>query len=160
MGKIIYNEVMRNEKDDYQPAWNVPSVTKTSNIEVWWDIPVKLPNRVKHNRPDMIIWDKQKLQCKVIDFSVPLDDNVPMKETEKINNYIPMISERQQMYRSYKYEIIPIVIGTLGAVSTSLKGHLESMGFKQDLATLVRKLQNAALIGSVKTVKTVLGMKK
>ena len=64
------------------------------------------------------------------------------------------------MYRNYKYEIIPIVIGTLGAVSTSLKEHLESMGFKQDLNTLVRKLQNAALIGSVKTVKTVLGMKK
>ena len=76
----------------------------------------------------MIIRDKQKLQCKVIDFSVPLDNNVPMKETEKINSYIPMISELQQMYRKYKYEIIRIVIGTLGAVSTSLKGHLESSG--------------------------------
>ena len=160
MGKIIYDEVMRNEKDDYQPTWNVPFVTKTSNIEVWWDIPVKLSNRVKHNRPEMIIWDKQKLQCKVIDFSVPLDNNVPMKETEKINNYIPMISELQQMYHNYKYEIIAIVIGTLGAVSTSLKGHLESMGFKQDLTTLVRKLQNAAFIGSVKTIKTVLGIIK
>ena len=107
----------------------------------------------------MITWDKQKLQCKVIDFSIPLDNNVPMKETEKINNYIPVTSELQQMYRNYEYEIIPIVIGTLGAVSTSLKGHLESMSFKQDLTTLVRKLQNAALIGSVKTVKTVLRMK-
>ena len=83
-----------------------------------------------------------------------------MKETEKINSYMPMISELQQMCRNYKYECIPIVIGTLGAFSTLLKGHLESIGFKQDLATLVRKLQNAALIGSIKTVKTVLGMKK
>ena len=78
MGKIIYDEVVRNEKDDHQPAWNILSVSKTSNIEVWWDIPVKLPNRIKHNRPNMIIWDKQRLQCKVIDFSVPLDNNVPI----------------------------------------------------------------------------------
>ena len=27
MGKIIYDEIMKNEKDDYQPAWNVPSAT-------------------------------------------------------------------------------------------------------------------------------------
>ena len=96
----------------------------------------------------------------VKDFSVPLYNNVPMKETEKINSYMPMISNLQQMYRNYKYKIIPIVIRTLGAVSTSLKEHLESIGFKQDLTTLIRKLQNAALIGSVKTVKTVLEMKK
>ena len=105
----------------------------------------KLPNRVKHKRPDMIIWDKQKIQCKVIDFSIPLDNNVPMKETEKINSYMPMISELQQMYRDYKSEIIPIVIGTLGAVSTSLKGHLDSIGFKQDLTTLVKKITKCSI---------------
>ena len=78
-----------------------------------------------------------------------------MKETEKINSHVPMISELQPMYRNYKYEIISIVIGTPGAVSTSLKVHLGSFGFEQDLTTMVRKLQNAALKGSVKTVKTV-----
>ena len=85
-------------------------------------------------------------------------NNVPTKETEKINSYMPMISEFRQMYRNYEYKIIPVVIGTLGTVFTSLKGQLESIGLKQDLTTLVGKLQNAALIGSVKTVKTVLGI--
>ena len=58
-----------------------------------------LPNKVKHNRPDLVIWDRQTKECKIIDFSTPLDQNVSMKETDKVNNYMPLVSELQQLYR-------------------------------------------------------------
>ena len=91
---------------------------------------------------------------------MPLDQNISMKETEKVNNYIPLVSELQQLYRTYTYEIIPIVIGTLGAIPKSLKRNLENVGLKKDMNDTIRRMQVAVLKGTAKTVKTVLRMKK
>ena len=69
---------------------------KTGDLELWWD---KKINKVEHNRPDLIIWDRKKKECRIIDFSVPLDGNVTRKEIEKVNNYVPLVNELQQMCR-------------------------------------------------------------
>ena len=69
------------------------------------------------------------------------------------------MTELQQMYRDYTYKIIPVVIGTSGTVSPSLKEHLEAVGITSDITRFVHRLQNAAIVGSVKTVKTVLKMR-
>ena len=129
---------------------------KTGDLELWWDKKILVTNKVEHNRPDLIIWDRMKKECKIIDFSVPLDGNVTRKEIEKVNNYVPPVNELQQMYRDYTYKIIPVVIGTSGAVSLSLKDHLKAVGITSDITRFVHRLQNAAIVGSVKIVKTVL----
>ena len=77
--------------------------------------------------------NRQTKECKIADFSVPLDQNVSMKETEKVNNYMPLISELQQLYRGYKCEIIPVVVGALGAVPKSLKRLLENIGLSGNM---------------------------
>ena len=112
---------------------------------------------MKHNKPDLVIWNRQTKEYKIIDFSTPLYQNVSMKKTEKVNNYIPLVRELQQLYRGYKYEIIPVVVGTLEAVPKSLKRHLEISGNMNDI---IRRMQLATLTGTGKTVKTVLRMKK
>ena len=52
-----------------------------------------LPNKVNHNRPDLVIWNNKTKECKIIDFSVLLDQNISMKEMEKVKNYIPLVCE-------------------------------------------------------------------
>ena len=57
-----------------------------------------LPNIVNYSRPALVIWSDKTQECKIIDLSVRLDQNVSMKETEKVttiyrlylnyNNYI------------------------------------------------------------------------
>ena len=64
---------------------------------------------------------------RVQDFSIPLEQNVSMKEIEKVNNYMLLVSELQKLYRGYKYEIIPVVVETLEAVLKLLKRHLENI---------------------------------
>ena len=98
---------------------------KTGDLELWWDKEIHVTNKVEHNRPDIIIWDRKEQECKIIDFSVTVDENVTRKEIEKVNNYVPLVNELQQMYRGYTYKIIPVVIGTSGTVSLSLKEHLK-----------------------------------
>ena len=53
-------------------------------------------------------------------------------------------------YRAYTYEIIPIAIGTLGAIPKSLKRHLEDIRFKKDMNDTIRRMQLAVLKGIVK----------
>ena len=83
-----------------------------------------------------------------------------MKEMEKLNNYIPLVSEIQQRYRAHTYEIIPIIVGTIGAIPKSLPRHLANIGLKKDMNDTMRRMQLAVLKGTVKTVKIVLRIKK
>ena len=124
--------------------------------ELWWDKKIELPDKVKHNKPDLVIWNRKTKECKIIGFSTPLDQNVSMKETEKVNNYMPLVSELQQLYRGFKYKIIPVVVGMLGAVPNSLKRHLESIKLSGKINDIIRRMQLATLTGTVETVKTVL----
>ena len=85
MGKVIYDEILKAEGEKKTP-WNVPEVARIGDKELWWDKKFVLPNKVKHNKPDLVIWNRQTKECKIIDFSTILDQNVSMKETEKINS--------------------------------------------------------------------------
>ena len=161
VGKIVYQEFLENNGVKNQAtAWKPKEVMKTGDLELWWDKKIHVTNKVEHNRPDLIIWDHKKKECKIIDLSVPLNGKyVTRKETEKVNNYVPLVNELQQMYRDYTYKIIPVVIGTSGTVSLSLKEHLKAVGITSDITKFVHRLQNAAIVGSMKTVKTVLKMR-
>ena len=45
----------------------------------------------KHNRHDMIIWDNDSNNDNIIDVCVPLDVNVELRETTKVDNYGPLV---------------------------------------------------------------------
>ena len=81
------------------------------------------------------------------------------RKSRKVNNYVPLVNELQQMYGDYTYKVIPVVIGTSGAVLLSLKEHLKAVGIASDITRVVHRQQNAAIVGLVKTVKTVLKMR-
>ena len=72
---------------------------------------------------------------------------------------MPLVSELQQMYPSFKYQIIPVIIGSLGDVPKKLKEHLLKLNVKENRTkTTTRKLQNAAILGSVRMIKTFMKM--
>ena len=63
---------------------------------------------------------------------------------------MPLVSELQEMYPSFKYQIIPVIIGALGAVPKKLKEHLLKLNIKENkIKTTTRKLQKAEIFGSV-----------
>ena len=71
--------------------------------------------RMDHNRPDVIVIDKDKKEWTLVDFSVPWDKNVIVKEDEKINNYSPLSHEIRKLHK-VKTRIVPVVVGALGVV--------------------------------------------
>ena len=97
--------------------------------------------------------------CTIIEIGVPFDTNVAVRQAEKGNKYMPLVSELQQMYPSFKYQIIPIIIGALGAVPKKLKEHLLKLNIKENrIKTTTKKLQKAAILGSVRIMKTFMNM--
>ena len=95
--------------------------------------------------------------CKIIEISCPADINITKKIEEKLNNYGPLICNLQIIYRHYKFQMVPIVIGALGYVPKCLEMYIHQVGFnKIETEKLVRKLQNLSASGTVKICKTFL----
>ena len=90
------------------------TVTRIKNTEIWWDKKVMTQKKIKHDRPDIIIWDKESKHCKIVDVSIPLDTNVKLREQMKRDYYIELIDQLQRIYPTYKYVVIPVILGALG----------------------------------------------
>ena len=102
---------------------------------------------------------QKNIRCKLIEISVPLDNNIAHAYKLKQEKYIKLISQRQRLYRDYKYSVIVITVGCLGAVPDNLTENLLALRIDQDkIVTTIHRIQRAALLGTIKISKTVLNM--
>ena len=102
--------------------------------------------KIKHDRPDIIIWDKENKHCKIVDVSVPLDKNVKLREQMKRDYYIELIDQLQSIYLTYKYAVIPVIVRALGTVPKTLKENLIQIGInKEESGDLVERMQKSAI---------------
>ena len=75
--------------------------------------------------------------CRIVNFAVPADHRVKLKECEKRDKNFDLARELKKLW-NMKVTITPIVIGALGTV---IKG-------------LVQELEDLEIMGRVKTVQT------
>ena len=67
----------------------------------------------------MVVADKKERSCKIIDFAVPGDSRIEEKEKDKIQKYQDLGRVLQKIW-NVKVKIIPLVVGSLGAIPNSL----------------------------------------
>jgi len=80
-----------------------------------WDKTILTDLTVPTNRPDIVFKDKKNKRKLLIDVSCPCDSNVALKQTEKMTKYRLLMDEVHRMWNT-RVSIVPVVIGTLGAV--------------------------------------------
>ena len=158
MGKRVHWELCRKYGIECAGKWydHVPSSicsTKDGDVEIYWDRRVETVRGVEHNRPDVVVIEKSERKWTLIDFSVPMDQNVENKEREKCENYAPLASEIRKDYK-VRSEIVPVVIGALGTVPKGLAGNLKKIG----VPDVIGCLQTSALLGTVRILKNVLSI--
>ena len=75
--------------------------------------------------------------------------------------YMPLIVALVRIYSTYKFEVVPIVIGAMGLVTDSLVKQIKKVleDEEKDVKGIVTKLQQKALIGSMRILKSALSMK-
>ena len=96
------------------------------DVTILWDMPINTDKEIKANRPDIVIKDKSKGLCTLIDMSVPSKRNASTKEVEKIAKYKDLDIEISKMW-SMKTNVIPIVIGALGLIRKGINRYVEQI---------------------------------
>ena len=67
-------------------------------------------------------------------------------------------SELKRLYPNFSFEIVPIVLGATGVITSELRKNTEKLGITNINDTLA-KCQQMALLGTMKIVKSVMRMK-
>ena len=86
---------------------------------------------------------QKKRTCRIVDFVVPVDHRVKLKECEKKDKYFDLARELKNLW-NMKETVIPIVIGALGTVTKRL----------------VQGLEDLKIRGREKTIQTTASLRK
>ena len=119
-----------------------------------WDINVQCDNLIETRRPDLIVIDKKEQKWIIIDIAVPADVRVEDKEKEKVEKYQNLKREIRRLWKLKNVEIVPVVIGALGSVSTEFDRWMGKLGITCNVGVI----QKTALLGTARILRKVLEM--
>ena len=127
------------------------SVLEDEDYKILWDFGIQTDHVIEAQRPDLVLVDKQERICKVIDFAVPGDSRIEEKEQDKIEKYQDLRRELQKIW-NFKVKIIPLVVGSLGAISKQFGNRLKQIGITVGTA----QVQKTVLLGTARILRKVL----
>ena len=96
VGKVIHWEMCRKFQFDHTNKWykhNPAPVQENDSHKLLWDFKTQTDHLIPARRPDLIIINKRKGICKIVDFAVPADHRINLKESEKKDKYLDLARE-------------------------------------------------------------------
>ena len=123
-----------------------------------WDFDIQTDHLISARRQDLIIMNKKKKKkkrkriCKIVDFAVPADHRIKLKECEKRDKYLDLARELKKKLWNMTVTIIPIVIRAFGTVTKGLLKGLEDL----EVGGQVETIQTTALLKTARILRRVL----
>ena len=109
--------------------------------------------KVFARRRDLVIVNKKKTTCWIVDFAVPADSKVKLEDSEKGDNLLKLAWEvKIKNLWNMKVTLIPIVINVLATVAEGLVKGLEDLKIREGL----KIIQNTVLLRSTRILWRVL----
>ena len=99
----------------------------------------------------IIINNKKKRTCRIVDIAVLVDHRVKLKENEKKFKHLDLARELEKKLWNMKVKVILVVIGALGTVIKGLVQGLEELGIRGRVKTI----QATALLRSARLLRRV-----
>ena len=96
VGKVIHWEMCKKFKFDHTKNWymhNPAPVLENDTHKLLWDFGIHTDHLISARRPDLILINKKKRICKIVDFSVPANHRIKLKECEKKDKYLDLARE-------------------------------------------------------------------
>ena len=96
MGKVIHWELCNKFEFDHMNKWymhNPAAVLENKIHKLLWDFNIQTDHLISATRPALIIINKKKRTCKIVDLAVPVDHCVQLKESEKKDKYLDLAGE-------------------------------------------------------------------
>ena len=105
---------------------NPAPVLENDTHKLLWDFDIHTDHLIPARRLDLIIINKKKRTWKIVDFAVPADHRIKLKESEKKDKYLDLAWELKNLW-NMQVTIIPIVICAFGTVTKGLLKGLEDL---------------------------------
>ena len=130
---------------------NPEPVLKNNTHKLLWDFDLHTDHLISARRPDLIIINKKKRTCKIVDFAVLADHRINLKECEKKDKYLDLARKLKKLW-NMQVTIIPIVIRAFGTVTKGLLKRLEEL----EVGGRVETIQTTILLRTDKILRRVL----
>ena len=115
-----------------------------------WDFSIQTDHVIEVWIPDLVVVDENERSYKIIDFAVPRDSRIEEKEKDKIEKYQDVGMELQNIW-NIKVKIIPLVLGSLGAIPKQFGNILKQIGITVGTA----QVQKTVLLGMARILRKV-----
>ena len=127
---------------------NPAHVLENDKHRLLWDFDIQKDHLISARRPDLILINKKKRTCKIVDFAVPADHRIKLKECDK---YLDLAIKLKKLW-NMKVTTIPIVICVFGTVTKGLLKGLENF----EVGGQVETIQTTALLKTARILRRVL----
>ena len=134
-----------------QMVYAQPGACSRKRINSYGTLTYKTDYLIPARRSDLIIINKRKRICKIVDFAVPADHRINLKESHQKNKYLHLARELIKLWNT-KVTIVPIVIGGLSTVTKGLFKGLEDL----EVGGRVETIQTTALLRTARILRRVL----
>ena len=124
------------------------SLRENATHKLLWDFNIQTDHLISARRPDLIIINKEKRTCKIVDFAVSADHRIKLKECEKKDKYLDLARELKKLW-NMQVTIIPIAIGTFGTVTKGLLKGLEDL----EVGGRVETIETIALLRTARILR-------
>lgn len=166
------------EKFNLKPphySQRVENIMENDQIKLYWGQPVQTKAIVRHNKPDIVIFEKISKRCTVIEVAVSWFTGIVRQTEIKTNRYcvngnweedlkLPyprgdnLLKELQSM--GWKADFLPVVVGTCGEVLEGLKDRMvEHLGISKDRAVdCIERMERSAVLGTSRIIQNHLSL--
>ena len=154
LGKIVHWKLAGKRNFEAGDKWyehEPESVLENEDYKILWDFSIQTDHVIEARRPDLVVVDKKRRTCKIIDFAVPGDSRIEEKEKEKIEKYQDLRRELQKTW-SVRVKIIPLVVSSLSVIPKQFGNRLKEI----DVAAEIGQVQKTVLLGMDRILRKVL----
>ena len=129
---------------------NPATVLENVSHELLWDFNIQLDHLIPARRLIIIKKKKKEGICKIVDFAIPADHRINLKESEKKDKYLDLARELKKL-ENMKVTIVSIVIGALGTITKGVLKGLEDF----EVGGWVETIQTTALLRTARILRRV-----
>ena len=104
VARIVHWAIAKQRGLEVEEKWyehKPEPVIENANIKMLWDFTIQTDREIEARRPDIVLLNRKKNECIVIDIAVPADANIAVKEIEKIQKYQDL-KEKLHVYGTSK----------------------------------------------------------
>ena len=72
---------------------NAVSVLDNETHKFLWDFEIQTDHLISDRRSDLVMINKKKWTCRIVDFVLPADHREKLKENDKRNKYLDLVRD-------------------------------------------------------------------